>query len=279
MLSLIDNRSYQVEIESVETLGNGDKSRTVIVGWAVDKMRARALAITTTESVKIERGLRVDLIAVYGMGDREQAGFKLIVPGNVHEIELHAETPGNSIPLDINVNKLRSAIVRKRMGQKIQRIVHYASHLWSPRGMHAFLSAVKRHTVKRQNEYEAWIKRHETMTKAEAQNRIDEFQHQPLISVVTPVYNVDEEWLRKCVESMQRQWYTNWELCLADDHSPSAHVRPLLEDFARRDARIKVVFREKNGQISKATNSAIELALGEYIGGMDNDDELAPQAL
>ena len=280
MWSLIDNRSYHVEIESVESFGNGEQGRTTIVGWAVDKMRERALAITVApESVKIERGLRVDLIAVYGMGDREQAGFKLIVPNSVHKIELRAETPGSSIPLNIDVNTLKSVIARKRAVQRIQRVGHYASHLWSPRGMHAFLSAIKRHIVKKQDEYEAWIKRHETTTKVEAQERINEFRYQPLISVVTPVYNVDEEWLRKCVESMQHQWYTNWELCLADDHSPATHVRPLLESFARQDSRIKVVFREKNGQISRATNSAIELASGEYIGFMDNDDELAPQAL
>ena len=280
MLSLINNRSYQVEIETIETLGNGDKRKTAVVGWAVDKMRAQALSITAVpESVKVERGLRVDLIAIYGMGDREQAGFKLIVPNDIHRIELRAETPGSSIPMKIDIDELKSKIARKHAINRAQRIVHYASRLWTPRGMHAFLSAVKRHTVKKQNGYESWIRKHESTTKAEAQEHIKEFQRRPLISVVTPVYNVDEEWLRKCVESMQNQWYSNWELCLADDHSPSPHVRPLLESFAEQDSRIKVVFREENGQISKATNSAIELASGDYIGFMDNDDELAPQAL
>src|SRR5581483_395574 len=69
------------------------------------------------------------------------------------------------------------------------------------------------------------------------------------------------------------------ELCIADDASPQAHLRPLLEKLAAADARIKVVFREQNGHISAASNSALGLATGEYVALLDHDDELAPNAL
>lgn len=62
-------------------------------------------------------------------------------------------------------------------------------------------------------------------------------------------------------------------IVLADDYSPSAHVKPLLEELAASDSRIKIVFRDSNGRIAAATNSAIELATGDYVGFMDNDDE------
>lgn len=127
--------------------------------------------------------------------------------------------------------------------------------------------------------YEEWIKRHEQFNQEQIVQELNAMPQQPLISIVVPVYNVEEKWLEKCVISMQNQFYTNWQLCLADDCSPAEHVRELLEKYEHKDSRIKVVFREENGHISEATNSAIAVADGEYIGFMDNDDELAPNAL
>lgn len=101
----------------------------------------------------------------------------------------------------------------------------------------------------------------------------------PLFSIAVPVYNVEEKWLRRCVDSVRAQVYDRWELCLADDCSTAPHIRPLLEEFARTDPRIKVVYRQQNGHISAATNSALEAATGDYVCLMDNDDEIAPNAL
>jgi GT2 family glycosyltransferase len=75
------------------------------------------------------------------------------------------------------------------------------------------------------------------------------------------------------------QAYPRWELCIADDASTEPHVRPLLERYAATDPRIKVVFRQENGHISAASNSALALATGEWIALLDHDDELAPHAL
>ncbi|MCV4783537.1 glycosyltransferase, partial [Escherichia coli] len=57
----------------------------------------------------------------------------------------------------------------------------------------------------------------------------------PLISVILPVYNIEEELLRKCIDSVRRQTYENWQLCIADDFSPSPHVRRVIEEYASRD--------------------------------------------
>ena len=93
-----------------------------------------------------------------------------------------------------------------------------------------------------------------------------------------PVYNVEQNWLEKCIQSVQNQFYPNWELCMADDCSTDESVRPTLEKYAKSDERIKVVFRSENGHISRATNSALEIATGEFVALLDNDDELAPIA-
>ena len=103
--------------------------------------------------------------------------------------------------------------------------------------------------------------------------------YRPKFSIAVPVYNVDEKWLTQFIESVLAQVYPDWELCIADDHSTLPHVRPLLEKFAAKDDRIRLVFRDSNGHISAATNSALELATGDFVCLMDNDDEIAPHAL
>lgn len=101
----------------------------------------------------------------------------------------------------------------------------------------------------------------------------------PLISVLLPVFNTPETLLRRCIESVLRQSYPKWELCIADDGSTDEHVRRVLQQYAAQDARIKVEFREANGHIANASNTALALAGGGYIGLLDHDDELAEHAL
>jgi glycosyltransferase involved in cell wall biosynthesis len=131
-------------------------------------------------------------------------------------------------------------------------------------------------------EYQEWIHQYDTLTddaRTTIRNRIDTFEHLPLISVVMPVYNPNSEWLVEAIESVRQQIYPNWELCIADDASTDKEIRPILEDFAARDSSIKVVFREKNGHISATSNSALELVSGEWVALLDHDDLLHEHAL
>ncbi|WP_230412957.1 glycosyltransferase family 2 protein [Paraburkholderia antibiotica] len=129
--------------------------------------------------------------------------------------------------------------------------------------------------------YENWIAINEVSPErypslAEAAR---EWQHQPLISLVMPTYNSPAEYLRKALDSVIAQVYTNWEFCIADDKSTQPHVKEILDEYAARDPRIKVVYRPTNGHISAATNSALDLVSGEFTGLLDHDDELHPLAL
>jgi len=131
------------------------------------------------------------------------------------------------------------------------------------------------------SDYQRWIERgdaNETSLKALA-TAVAELPAKPLISVVMPVYNTPENLLREAVDSVVGQIYPHWELCIADDASTEPHVRPMLEDYAARDARIRVVFRERNGHISEATNSAFAQATGEWIALLDHDDLLRSDSL
>ena len=101
----------------------------------------------------------------------------------------------------------------------------------------------------------------------------------PLISVLMPTYNPKKEWIIAAIESVRNQHYQNWELCVADDASSEEAGKRILSEYARKDSRIKVVFRETNGHISEASNSALAMATGDWVALMDHDDLLSPDAL
>jgi tetratricopeptide (TPR) repeat protein len=129
--------------------------------------------------------------------------------------------------------------------------------------------------------YQLWREQHEPRL-ADLQKMaetIDLFSYKPVISIILPIYNTPNQFLREAIDSVVNQIYPYWELCLADDASTAADVKPLLDEYAARDSRIKVIFRPENGHISAASNSALELATGEFICLLDHDDVLTPDAL
>ncbi len=133
-------------------------------------------------------------------------------------------------------------------------------------------------------DYRSWVQRYDVLKLADAINHRARLEAmpplaQPLISVLMPVYNTPEPWLIRAIESVRDQFYSNWELCIADDASTAPHVQRILGDYAKRDARIRIVRRETNGHISAASNSALEIATGDFCALLDHDDELAPHAL
>lgn len=105
------------------------------------------------------------------------------------------------------------------------------------------------------------------------------FEYRPKISIITPVLNTREEWLRSSIESVLHQIYDNWELCIADDGSDQPHIKETLNCYQQKDARIKVKYLNENQGVSGASNEALAMASGEFIGFLDHDDQLLPNAL
>lgn len=130
-------------------------------------------------------------------------------------------------------------------------------------------------------QYQAWLQRH-SLTPRRRQELAQvaaHLQYQPLISIITPVFNAPEAWLREAIESVRGQIYPRWELCLANDGSTAAHVPQVLGEYARAEPRIKVTHLPQNQGIAAATNEALKLATGEFVGFLDHDDVLQPHAL
>ena len=133
-------------------------------------------------------------------------------------------------------------------------------------------------------EYAGWVARFDTLTAGhmeQLQARAAGFVggSVPLISILVPTYNTDERWLRRCIESVIGQVYPHWQLCIADDASPDPRVMEVLNEYAAADSRIEIMRRPVNGHISQASNSALSMARGDYVGLLDHDDELRPHAL
>jgi glycosyltransferase involved in cell wall biosynthesis len=131
-------------------------------------------------------------------------------------------------------------------------------------------------------DYATWINKYDTLTKHDREafkRKLEGLAKRPLISILMPTYNSNPMFLISAIESVKKQIYPNWELCIADDASSKKETLSVLNKYAEGDPRIKIMFRKKNGHISLASNSALSLANGDYVGFLDHDDLIAETAL
>ncbi len=130
--------------------------------------------------------------------------------------------------------------------------------------------------------YAPWVAQHDSWTPDSLralEQAANELSFRPRFSIVMPVHDTPERWLRKAIDSVVAQAYDNWELCICDDNSAVPHVPAVLDAYRSADPRIKVVTREESGHIARATNDAMTLMTGDFMCLLDHDDELAPNAL
>jgi glycosyltransferase involved in cell wall biosynthesis len=130
--------------------------------------------------------------------------------------------------------------------------------------------------------YREWVKQYDTLNdddRKKIHKHIMAMRHKPLISVVMPVYNPFPRYLDDAIQSVRGQLYPHWELCIADDASTDGEIQRVIGRHAESDSRIKVVYRKTNGHICHATNSALELAQGDFIALLDHDDIITEHAL
>ena len=132
------------------------------------------------------------------------------------------------------------------------------------------------------NDYSYWIRRYDTLRNNDRKKMLDQiqrFKYRPFFSIIMPVFETPINLLEEAINSVQSQIYPDWELCIADDASQDPAIYEMLKKYSNNDKRIKVVFRAVNGHISKASNSALKLASGEYVALLDHDDVLSEHAL
>ena len=283
------NKSLVVYIEEIVRFSSDNV--LFIKGWCAD-MYTKSIPEIIIEHdpniifVQKKNIFRGDVNSAYNISMELSCGFKILVKTkNIYEgkiyIRFFFDKQEKKVVLDLKKkychlcevgNPLQVPFLMYQKGLKY--IKNY--------GINKTFRHIKNRIVNKNTLYNKWIKKCETKlwdTNEEILSEIDKFVYKPKISIIVPVYDVDEKWLRNCLNSVENQYYPNWELCIADDHSSDPQIRSILDEYVNNDPRIKVIYRNKNGHISEASNTALSLATGEYIGLLDNDDELSDKAL
>lgn len=257
-----------------------------ITGWALDTITKESPTFTINNenqvsTYNIQRVLREDVNQIYQTEPAIEAGFVVTLEGIKQKkvLPFHFQSSAHVVTVDFPLNKKYPVIPgtedkMTRLWIKAKKGFKYMAK----NGISHTIQRAKIEKLRNQASYPNWLARNEVLDIEAMTQEIATFHYQPKISIAMPVYNVEEKWLRLCIDSILNQVYTNWELCMADDASTDPNVKKILTEYQQLDERIRVVFREQNGHISEATNSALAIATGEFVALLDNDDELAINA-
>lgn len=257
-----------------------------ITGWALDTITKESPTFTINNenqvsAYNIQRVLREDVNQIYQTEPAIEAGFVVTLEGIKQKkvLPFHFQSSAHVVTVDFPLNKKYPVIPGTE--DKVTRLWIKAKKgfkYMAKNGISHTIQRAKIEKLRNQASYPNWLARNEVLDIEAMTQEIATFHYQPKISIAMPVYNVEEKWLRLCIDSILNQVYTNWELCMADDASTDPNVKKILTEYQQLDKRIRVVFREQNGHISEATNSALAIATGEFVALLDNDDELAINA-
>ncbi len=257
-----------------------------ITGWALDTITKESPTFTINNenqvsAYNIQRVLREDVNQIYQTEPAIEAGFVVTLEGIKQKkvLPFHFQSSAHVVTVDFPLNKKYPVIPGTE--DKVTRLWIKAKKgfkYMAKNGISHTIQRAKIEKLRNQASYLNWLARNEVLDIEAMTQEIATFHYQPKISIAMPVYNVEEKWLRLCIDSILNQVYTNWELCIADDASTDPNVKKILTEYQQLDERIRVVFREQNGHISEATNSALAIATGEFVALLDNDDELAINA-
>lgn len=257
-----------------------------ITGWALDTITKESPTFTINNenqvsAYNIQRVLREDVNQIYQTEPAIEAGFVVTLEGIKQKkvLPFHFQSSAHIVTVDFPLNKKYPVIPGTE--DKVTRLWIKAKKgfkYMAKNGISHTIQRAKIEKLRNQASYPNWLARNEVLDIEAMTQEIATFHYQPKISIAMPVYNVEEKWFRLCIDSILNQVYTNWELCMADDASTDLNVKKILTEYQQLDERIRVVFREQNGHISEATNSALAIATGEFVALLDNDDELAINA-
>lgn len=165
--------------------------------------------------------------------------------------------------------------MKKVSPYNIKKGILYLRH-YGPKG---FWIKLTERFQKSEIDYKEWLEKNMPARQELDRQAKHKFKYAPKISILVPVYNTPETFLRQMIESVQKQTYGNWELCIANANPANEQVKVILKEYTENDARVKVTDVPENEGIAQNTNKALEIADGTFIGLLDHDDVLAENAL
>ncbi|MFR9058243.1 glycosyltransferase [Eubacterium callanderi] len=285
-LPKVEVPQIQFHLDKLEKKVDGT---TVVSGWALDIVTEERvdLSVLGDESTGISfmREIRKDVNAMLQIDSNEKYGFVVYFDKSWKDkkatLMLRTVTTAQKVRIDLS-RELRDSLADQI--KKVKQLCHSGVVYYNYHGMKKTLRRIKSkmeelYVYRFKEPYDVWIAKNEENDSVYMKKELSILRDAPKISILVPVYDVEKKWLKACIESVQNQLYSNWELCIVDDHSSMEYIKPFLKRYAEQDNRIKIFFREENGHISKASNDALKMATGEYVSLLDNDDLLAPNAL
>ncbi|MGL4606010.1 MAG: glycosyltransferase family 2 protein [Eubacteriaceae bacterium] len=265
-----------------------EKSKAIVSGWAFNQTEKKSVDFyllgSSGKKINLKRELRIDVNSQYNLDNQTKIGFILEFNsefiGEKKKIVLRSENTKKTIGIDLRHNffygSQETDAAKNHILNKMSKVIAYCQE----NGIKSTVFKIRyKLFTNTRKEYLRWIEQNEKYFPNEVEEEIADLSLKPKFSIVVPVYNPAKKYLVECLDSVLDQYYKNWELCIADDNSSEPHVAEILKEYEKLDSRIKVVFRKKNGHISEASNTALDIATGDYIGLLDNDDVLAPFAL
>ena len=250
-------------------------------GWAVSSVAENEIEITVTDEKKepvdaiVTWAARPDVgLAKYGDPKAGHVGIFLEIPSRgQHLVTVHFnEKDAQGSVISEQSLPLNPALIAARKflkESKAQYVNTKKSLVWLK----------KKLTRNEYADYDTWLRIMRVSRQELFKQRKTKFSYAPKFSVVVPLYHTPAKFLKDLVRSMMYQSYANWELCLVNASPEDVHLTSLLENWAMRDKRIRVIRLEKNLGIAQNTNAGIEASTGEFIAFLDHDDFLEPDAL
>lgn len=250
-------------------------------GWAVSSVAENEIEITVTDEKKepvdaiVTWAARPDVgLAKYGDPKAGHVGIFLEIPfRGQHLVTVHFKeknAQGNVISeQSLPLNPALIATRKFLKESKAQYVSTKKSLIWLK----------KKLTGNEYADYDTWLRIMRVSRQELFEQRKTKFSYAPKFSVVVPLYHTPAKFLKDLVRSMMYQSYANWELCLVNASPEDVHLTSLLENWAMRDKRIRVIRLEKNLGIAQNTNAGIAASTGEFIAFLDHDDFLEPDAL
>ncbi len=266
---------YAVE-SAMESDGNIE-----VKGWYIDYKDVKVGVVGRGGRMmypEVKFGYRRDVIEAFPEASPDKVkGFQLSYPFTGEKDTTVCFQYGNKViqeTIELHPSKI------KVLGQKISLNAKKIHAYYKRNGLERTVDRAKEKMFAREDDvYGRWLLKNTPDDLGLARQRKKKLSWKPKISIVVPLYKTPKKYLRALVESIQRQSYRNWELCLSDGSGKDSPIAGFLKSLEESDSRIKVAYNKRQLKISENTNCAIRLATGEFIGFADHDDLLAPNAL
>ena len=166
-------------------------------------------------------------------------------------------------------------MIKKVSPYNVKKGILYLRHY----GARGFWIKLTERFQKSNIDYKEWYENQKVSQEELEKQKKKVFVYAPKISILVPVYNTPQVFLKQMIQSVRKQTYANWELCIANANPDNDEVKQILEICTKKDDRIKVVNVPENEGIAQNTNRALDIATGEFIGLLDHDDLLEENAL